>query len=250
MARYCRVSAQIFAVYLHQIGVRTGVFIICGRFTLTVAPEAISKTFRVPCSIPYFPRYNIAPGQAVPVIVGGESGRLLKVMRWGLIPHWAKDASIGSRLVNARTETVLSKPAFRDSFRFRRRCLVPADGFYEWKREGKRSTPYRIVLPDKEVFAFAGLWDRWDSSEESVFSFAIITTEASESMKEIHSRMPVILSVEEEYGEWLEAGDFNTLRKLLRPYEGRLHIYPVSRLVNSPKNDMPELILEEENGEP
>ncbi len=224
--------------------------VICGRFTLTVAPETISKTFRVPGSIPYFPRYNIAPGQAVPVIVGGDSGRLLKIMRWGLIPYWAKDASIGGRLINARAETVLSKPAFRDSFRFRRRCLVPADGFYEWKREGRRSTPYRIVLPGKEVFAFAGLWDRWDSPEGSVFSFAIITTGASESMKQIHSRMPVVLSAEEEYEEWLGAGDFHILRKLLRPYEGRLHIYPVTRLVNSPKNDMPELILEEGSAEP
>ncbi|MGB9825065.1 MAG: SOS response-associated peptidase, partial [Desulfofundulus sp.] len=147
-------------------------------------------------------------------------------------------------LINARVETVMTKPSFRDSFRYRRRCLVPADGFYEWKREGKKSTPYRIVLPGKEVFAFAGLWDRWDSPEGSVFSFAIITTGASESMKEIHDRMPVILSDEQGYVEWLEAGDLRTLKKILRPYEGKLHVYPVSRLVNSPKNDMPELILE------
>ncbi|WP_228292811.1 SOS response-associated peptidase [Desulfofundulus sp. TPOSR] len=224
--------------------------IICGRFTLTATPETISKTFCVPFDIPYSPRYNIAPGQAVPVIVGEESGRLLKAMRWGLIPHWAKDVSIGSKLINARAETVLTKPSFRDSLRYRRRCLVPADGFYEWKREGKKSTPYRIVLPGKEVFAFAGLWDRWDSPEGSVFSFTIITTEASESIKEIHDRMPVILSDEEEYVEWLETGDFNALRKILRPYEGKLHVYPVSKLVNSPKNDMPELILEDGSAEP
>ncbi|SHF41213.1 Putative SOS response-associated peptidase YedK [Desulfofundulus australicus DSM 11792] len=219
--------------------------IICGRFTLTAAPEKISEAFNVPFDIPYSPRYNIAPGQEVPVVVEENSRRLLKVMRWGLIPRWAKDASPGSRLINARAETVMAKPSFRNSFRCRRRCLVPADGFYEWKREGKRSTPYRIVLPGKEVFALAGLWDRWDSPAGSVFSFTIITTEASEAMKEIHGRMPVILTEEREYIEWLQAGDPRTLQGILRPYEGELHIYPVSKLVNSPRNDMPGLILEE-----
>lgn len=223
-----------------------GVFVICGRYTLTVFPEKISQTFGVMVQIQYDPRYNIAPGQTVPVIGGEGAGRWLAPMRWGLIPHWAKEASIGHKLINARAETLADKPSFRDSFRHRR-CLIPADGFYEWKRDGKSSIPYRIVLPGQELFAFAGLWDRWDALEGSVFSFTIITTAASPAMQGIHARMPVILSDEREYAAWLEGSDIGTLEKMLRPYEGRLHIYPVSRLVNSPRNDMPELVRERED---
>lgn len=196
--------------------------------------------------IQYSPRYNIAPGQTVPVIGEDLSGRWLAVMRWGLVPHWAKEASIGHKLINARAETLTDKPSFRDSFHHRR-CLIPADGFYEWKKEGKTSTPYRIVLPGQELFAFAGLWDRWDANEGSIFSFTIITTTASPAMQEIHSRMPVILRGEPEYAAWLDGStDTGTLKKMLRPCEERLHIYPVSRLVNSPRNDLPELVREQE----
>lgn len=195
----------------------------------------------------YSPRYNIAPGQTVPVIGGDVSGRWLAAMRWGLVPHWAKEASMGNKLINARAETLAEKPSFRDSFRHRR-CLIPADGFYEWKKEGKSSTPYRIVLPGQELFAFAGLWDRWDTAEGSIFSFTIITTAASPFMQGIHSRMPVILRGEREYAAWLDGGaDTDLLKRMLRPFEERLHIYPVSRLVNSPRNDLPELVRESDD---
>jgi len=163
---------------------------------------------------------------------------------WGLIPSWAKDPSIGNRMINARAETLLEKPSFRNAFR-RRRCLILADGFYEWRKEPGGKTPIFIQMEDGKPFAFAGLWELWrapDSSE--VLSCTIITTEPNDLMASIHNRMPVILP-ERAYSRWLESGEVDPgpLVELLKPYEASpIRAYPVSPLVNNPKNDLPELI--------
>lgn len=190
------------------------------------------------------PRYNIAPTQRVPVVVGlPGGGRRLVMFRWGLIPHWARTVSIGHRMINARRETLLEKPAFR-SLVPRRRCIIPADGYYEWKvLPDKRKQPYRIVLEDG-LAGLAGLWDRWVSPEgEMIDSFTIITTEAVGPVSSIHDRMPVILRPEAE-SAWLDADlrDPITAVEMLVPRTEALSFYPVSTLVNSPRNDVPQCI--------
>jgi putative SOS response-associated peptidase YedK len=189
-------------------------------------------------------RYNAAPTQTLPVIVG-DGANNLTMMKWGLIPFWAKDPAIGSRMINARAETVAEKPAFKQSLRSRR-CLVPASGFFEWKREGETRTPHYIHLKNEPLFAFAGLYDRWrDPDGQEVLSYSIITTEPNDLMAPIHNRMPVVLDREDE-GIWLDPDitDPERLLPLLRPYPARaMEAYPVSRMVNSPSNDSP-MILE------
>ena len=216
---------------------------MCGRYSLTTPPDAMRQVFDFEGGANLGPRYNIAPTQTAPIIradAAAASGRVLAMARWGLIPSRAKDGGIGSRLINARAETVARKPAFRGAYR-QRRCLVPADGFYEWRKQpsgGKQ--PYRIGLEDAAPFVFAGLFERWvDPEADIVESFTILTTEANELLRPIHSRMPVILEGDGP-ARWL-AGPGEDVSELLRPHSGRgFGAYAVGRHVNSPKNDDPE----------
>ena len=230
---------------------------MCGRFTLTlVDPAVLAAEFTLSGPLPPLaPRYNIAPTQPVAVVIhaSGESHNRLGVMRWGLVPHWAKDRSIGPRLINARAETLHQKPSFRQALQ-RRRCLVVADGFYEWqKRADGARQPYFITLEERRPFGFAGLWERWrdPASGEELVTCTLITTAAGGRLAPIHERMPVILP-REAYAAWLapELTDPQAARALLRPLPAEnLCAWPVSRRVNSPANDDPELIapLEAEN---
>ena len=219
---------------------------MCGRFALFHSAEAIAEAFRVePIDLP--PRYNIAPSQPVAAIVQlhNEPKRKLHWLRWGLIPSWAKDPAIGYKLINARAETASEKPSFRSAFKHRR-CLIPSDGFYEWQRlEGSKSKkqPYYFSLTDNTPFAFAGLWERWESKEgDIVETCTILTTDANDLVSPIHDRMPAILSPE-DYNLWLDPNftRSDSLQAMLKPYPAEaMKVYPVSSTVNSPKNDSPE----------
>ncbi|MDW7651110.1 MAG: SOS response-associated peptidase [Bacillota bacterium] len=215
---------------------------MCGRYTL-VEWEELQERFGVAVADKLVPRYNIAPTQTVPVIID-DNGPQLKFFRWGLIPFWAKDKSIGNKLINARAESVHEKNSFRESFR-RRRCLVPADGFFEWKNDGSVKKPFRFTRYDGALFAFAGLWDVWRAPEgEAVGSFTIITTQANELVSPVHDRMPVILNREDEQ-TWLKPAGVNNdaLRALLVPHKtDGLVCYEVSALVNSSRNNTPQVI--------
>lgn len=217
---------------------------MCGRFTLTADVSTLQDAFpfvNMPEGLQ--PRFNIAPSQPV-AVVPNDGRNQLDYFVWGLIPSWAKDPSIGNRMINARAETLLEKPSFRSAFR-RRRCLVLADGFYEWKQGERGKTPMYIRLASGKPFAFAGLWESWNAPDGSnVLSCTIITTQPNDLMATIHNRMPVILP-EQAYPTWLETGegDVQRLTELLVPYsEQEMQAYPVSTLVNSPNNDVPELI--------
>jgi putative SOS response-associated peptidase YedK len=192
------------------------------------------------------PGFNIAPTQKVLAIREESGERDAAWLKWGLVPSWAKDPSMGARLINARSETVAEKPSFREAFK-KRRCIIPADGFYEWQRTEGRKQPYFFQMRDGRPFGFAGLWERWEGEGgELLDSCTILTTEANEALRPVHDRMPVILHPE-EYSLWLEAGDREraTLRELLRPYPAEEIVsYPVSPLVNSPSNRGAELIVE------
>lgn len=217
---------------------------MCGRFTLTTNLGAIAARFGVSRFLEEVgPRYNIAPTQTV-IVVNDDGTRRLTQMRWGLIPSWAKDPAIGNRMINARAETVATKPAFRVALR-KRRGLIPADGFYEWQPVGRRKQPVRIVLKTREPFGFAGLWESWTSPEgEESRSCTIITTEANELLTPIHDRMPVILNHDAE-AVWLDPTiqDSARLLPLLRPYPSEeMEIYQVSTRVNNPDRDGPECI--------
>ena len=220
---------------------------MCGRFTLTVDPadlQAAFPDFTFP--VQQKPRFNIAPTQ--PVLVLPNDGKFsADYFIWGLIPVWAKEPSIGSRLINARAETLAEKSSFRGAYKYKR-CLVLADGFYEWKTQtgSKLKIPYHIRLTSGQPFAFAGLWDEWHSPDGSqVKSCTIITTEPNALMTTLHNRMPVILPPS-AYAEWLDPAPQKPelLQKLLTQYpSGEMTAHPVSPLVNSPANDRPELIL-------
>lgn len=219
---------------------------MCGRYALVpVGDGSFQRRFSLEerADDPA-PRFNVAPTQTLPVIVRNSPNRVA-MMRWGLIPSWAKDASIGSKMINARAETVAEKPAFRGPLRSRR-CLVPASGFFEWKREGDGKMPHFIHLPDEPLFGFAGLYDIWrDPDGQTVQSYTILTTAPNALMSSIHNRMPVILRREDE-DEWLDPANTEPeqLLPLLRPYPAEeMAAYPVSRLVNSPQHDTP-LVLE------
>lgn len=219
---------------------------MCGRYTLTPEQKAIQRRFNIkPGPYMHEPRYNIAPSQPAPVIVR-ESENVLKMMKWGLVPHWAKDSKIGFKLINARAETITKKPSFKTPFK-KRRCLVLADGFYEWENEKSKRVkiPHIFVLKSRRPFAFAGLWDEWETpGGEPLLSFTIITTGPNDLMKTIHDRMPVILRKEDEE-LWLDPGvrDENTLLELLKPYEsGLMEEYEVAVKVNSPNEDSPECV--------
>ena len=192
----------------------------------------------------YRPRFNIAPTQKVLTAVSDGSANRPRLMKWGLIPFWAKDPSIGNRMINARAETVAEKPSFRQAFR-RRRCLVLADGFYEWRRQGKVKIPMRIILKTGEPFGLAGLWETWKSPEGRVVeSCTIVTTSANPMMEPIHNRMPVIVPRDAE-ARWLdpEEQDPAALSDILVPYvAGEMDAYEVSTLVNSARNDTPDVV--------
>jgi putative SOS response-associated peptidase YedK len=215
---------------------------MCGRFTLTVDPGQLQETFpwvQVPTG--FSPRYNIAPTQPIAVIANTGTDKL-DFFVWGLIPSWAKDREIGNRLINARAETLSEKPSFRNAYR-RRRCLILSDGFYEWKKDasGKSKTPMYIHLKSGKPFAFAGLWEDWhDPDGTEILSATIITGTPNDLMKPIHDRMPVILP-QDSYPIWLDpaARQPEELNQLLQPYPADLmDAYPVSKLVNSPENDL------------
>ena len=217
---------------------------MCGRYSLTADLAELAGRFEFDGDWDAFERrYNIAPTQEVLTVVGGEKRRG-GFMRWGLIPHWAKDLKIGSRMINARAETVAEKPSFRTALR-RRRCLILADGFYEWQRVGKNKRPMRIVMRSGEPFAFAGLWETWRDPEGTVVpSCTIITTTPNDLLKPIHNRMPVILPKDIE-DFWLDESvdDPIALGSVLTPYpDDAMEAYEVSPLVNSVANKGPEVI--------
>ncbi len=214
---------------------------MCGRYNLITDAEALIDFFEIEQTLFNHsgPRYNIAPGQDVPVIRRTAQGRELIAARWGLVPHWSKESKPGYSTINARAESVADKPAYRDPFRHKR-CLIPASGFYEWKQEGGQKTPWHIHLPDSEMFAFAGLWDHWNKAGEGFDSCTIIVTTANETMRSIHDRMPVILN-KAQYNTWLNTDHFSRsqLQSMLMPYTGLMNTHPVSRHVNSPRHDDP-----------
>ena len=211
---------------------------MCGRFSQLHTWEEVRAWFDLigpALNLP--PRYNIAPTQDVTVIRAGDERRYASQMRWGLVPFWAKDLSIGAKMINARAETVAEKPSFRSAFKSRR-CLIPADGFYEWVGPKGNKQPYRIVINDDELFAFAGLWESWDKEGETVESCTIITCEPNEVAKQVHNRMPAILAPD-NYDAWLGGDD----GELLRPYPPEtMTAYKVSRVVSNARNDVPECV--------
>ena len=219
---------------------------MCGRFALKTPPVFIQEHFHLPDTPDLPPRYNIAPSQGIAVIrhLPEKSFRQLDMIRWGLIPYWAEDIKIGSKLINARSETLAQKPSFRTAFK-KRRCLIAADGFYEWKRTGKIKQPFYVQLKKGGVFSFAGLWETWKSSNgNSIESCTIITTSPNELIREIHDRMPVILHPE-QYEIWLQGQpSSHSLQQLYAPYPaGRMEMYRVSSEVNSPKNESPACLM-------
>jgi putative SOS response-associated peptidase YedK len=220
---------------------------MCGRFTLTVNPADLQDAFSN-YSFParFAPRFNIAPTQPILAIPNDDKLRA-DFFTWGLIPMWAKDPEIGNRLINARGETLAEKPSFRGSYRHKR-CLILADGFYEWKSFGgrKTKTPYYILMQGHKPFAFAGLWDHWESPDgSSIQSCTIITTTPNELMASIHDRMPVILHPR-DYARWLDPAPQTSenLQPLIKPFPADdMTAYAVSTLVNKVTNDMPELVV-------
>ncbi len=210
---------------------------MCGRYSQAQSVKDIAARFALknpPQELA--PRWNIAPMQEAAVVLRERGGNTLAMLRWGLVPSWAAEASIGAKLINARAESVVEKPSFKRSFKTRR-CLVPADAFYEWSKD---KTAFRFHLPDRSLFAFAGLWDSWESAEgKTLRTFTIITTNASPVVKPVHGRMPVILPPEKE-SRWLDPGaDIDDVRELLAPFT-ELKSHPVSPLVNSAAHEGPE----------
>jgi putative SOS response-associated peptidase YedK len=221
---------------------------MCGRFTLRAPAGVVAEQFALFEMPPFAPRFNIAPTQPVAVVRlapgGPEPRRELVWLRWGLIPSWAKDPAIGNRMINARAETIADKPAYRAAFR-RRRCLVVADGFYEWQKAGSKKQPCFIRLRDDGPLAFAGLWESWEGPDHAAIeSCTILTTDPNELVAPIHNRMPVILPAA-DYPKWLDPGvsDAAELSPLLAPYPaGGMEAYPVGLYVNSPAHDDPRCI--------
>jgi putative SOS response-associated peptidase YedK len=218
---------------------------MCGRFVLIAPGEALAEQFNLVETPLQTPRYNIAPTQPVTAVrlSPQTAERELTFFRWGLIPSWAKDMKMGARMINARSETVAEKPAFRAAFK-RRRCLIPADGFYEWQKLNGGKQPIYIHSQDGHPFAFAGLWETWQAADGSMIeTCTILTTTPNELMTPIHNRMPVIIEPE-DYGMWLDPSSKpEDARHLFRPYPPeKMAAYPVSTMVNSPRNDTPSCI--------
>ena len=212
---------------------------MCGRFGFAVPKSEVMAHFEAQAFRGnYLERYNIAPTQSSPVVVASDGNREIEMMRWGLIPSWVKDLKKQSPMINARAETITEKPSFRSSFKSRR-CLVPADGFYEWVKKDNGKAPYWIYKTDEGLFAFAGIWSEWGVGEDLIRSFSIITTGANEKLKPLHHRMPVILDPE-DYTRWLDPGESNPA-SLLNAYPSeKIAFHEVSLRVNSPKHDDPE----------
>jgi putative SOS response-associated peptidase YedK len=217
---------------------------MCGRYSFAPDLKVVNEHYDITVNDGDFPpNYNCAPSQLLPVITNENPGNI-SFFKWGLIPFWAKSAAIGYKMINARGETITEKSSFKNAFA-RRRCLVPADAFYEWKKlpDGKTKIPYRIFLPDSPVFSMAGLWETWKSPEgENVHSFSIITTPPNILMAGIHNRMPVILDQREEK-IWLEEKNQKSLLELIKPFDSdKMDAYQISTLVNSPRNNSAEII--------
>jgi len=218
---------------------------MCGRFTLTVDTQSIQRAFNLDSADGWLgPRYNIAPSQQTPVISNRDPGKL-SFMKWGLVPSWAKDPKIGYRMINARSETAAEKPSFRTAFK-RRRCLIPADGYFEWAKQGKKKTPMYITHAERDLFAFAGLWESWKQPDESwLHTCAILTTRANEKIEPIHHRMTVILEPQ-DYELWLaprELSPAEWLPLMMGPTPDQLQYHEVSTQVNKPVNDNPTVIM-------
>lgn len=218
---------------------------MCGRYQLTLDGTAIALAFDAELhSAHAAPRYNIPPTTDVPVVRREEAHRVVRDLRWGLVPHWADDPKIGNRMINARAETVAEKPAFRSAFK-RHRCLIPATGFYEWKREGKTKTPHLIRIADAEVFAMAGIWARWgpkDGEERPLETFSVLTCDPHGALGDLHHRMPVILHPD-HWGLWLDPDTpRDRLLELARATPAEvLDIHPVNPALNNVRNQGPEV---------
>lgn len=219
---------------------------MCGRYTITVTLEELMEMFDAEDATGHtllLPRFNIAPTQMGPAIISHEGRNRLGQLRWGLIPAWAKDEKIGFQTINAKAESVQDKPAFRMSFQ-KKRCLIPADGYYEWAKDGSTKQPFRIVVRDRPIFAFAGLYDTWVSPDgKKISTYTIITTAANTLTEKLHPRMPVILPKEHQ-NAWLDSSASpDTLARLLVPYDpSRMALYPVPPAVGNVRNEGPELI--------
>jgi putative SOS response-associated peptidase YedK len=217
---------------------------MCGRYAQRTDAKKLAKEFKVAEVPSVEPRYNIAPTQEILAVSETDDGREMRFFKWGLVPSWAKDTSMGARLINARSETVAEKPAFRQAFK-QRRCIIPADGFYEWQRAEGRKQPFFFRMRDERLFGFAGLWERWEGEGgEVVNSCAILTTEANEVLRPVHDRMPVILHPE-DYELWLDgdARKLDLVKQTLRPYQAREMLgYLVGASVNNPRSQGEGLI--------
>lgn len=219
---------------------------MCGRYSQTQTGEAIAIAFGLPHRPDLAPRYNVAPGQNIAVIgrANAQSPRQLKSLRWGLIPRWAKDHRVGYKLINARSETAATKPSFREALA-KRRCLIPADGFYEWQKTTEGKQPFYFHRVDQAPFAFAGLWERWRSPEgEVVTSCTVLTTAANALLKPIHERMPVILPTD-AYEPWLDPNltDARQLQRWMQPDDPEsMRCYAVSPRINKPSHDGPDCL--------
>lgn len=216
---------------------------MCGRFVQSSPGEVVAKRFGLRAVPPLQPRFNVAPTQPAAVIREVDGDRRADLLRFGLVPGWATDPRVGARMINARAERIASAPAFRAAFQ-RRRCLVPVDGFYEWRAVGRSKQPWLVRREGGGLLALAGVWERFEPAEGEPFeSFAIVTTEASESLRELHDRMPAVIEAPDE-ARWLDPAndDRDGLRALLRPSAATLERFPVSRAVNDARHDDPSLV--------
>jgi putative SOS response-associated peptidase YedK len=217
---------------------------MCGRFTLRTPASQVAQAFGLADLFDIQPRFNIAPSQPVAAVrIAQNDGRELAFLKWGLVPSWADEPSIGYKMINARSETAATKPSFRKAFKSRR-CLIVADGFYEWQKTGSKKQPFYIRLADGAPFGFAGLWESWKRDGQAIESCTILTTDANELMAPIHNRMPVILAPA-DYDVWLDPAvqEVERLQPLLRPFSpGAMTAYPVSTVVNNPKNEVAQCV--------
>lgn len=214
---------------------------MCGRYALHAHPDVVALQFGLAEAPRFEARYNIAPSALVLAVRRDQGTPRAVTLRWGLVPRWAKDPAIGARMNNARAETVAQKPSFRDAYR-RRRCLIPASGFYEWKAVAGRKIPYYVHPAKEDLFAFAALWERWEREGEALETCAIVTTDANATMQPIHDRMPVIVS-RADYGRWLDCEGGGDVGDLLRPCDpGLTEARRVSRAVNNARNESARLI--------
>ena len=216
---------------------------MCGRFFIDLSPSDILERFNIPGQESFFQNYNITPSQHIAAIRAGDTGRELVRLKWGLLPSWSKTDKSQYSMINARAETVHSKPAYRNAFQ-QRRCLIPASGFYEWQKTATGKQPWAIGMKDDAPFSMAGIWEHWQQGEQVIESCSIIVTESNDCIRPIHDRMPCIISAE-EYDQWLDKGNTKTddLLPLLRSYPSdAMKAWPVSTRVNSPANNSPENI--------